>query len=165
MSEAALRHALTPADRPAIEAILRESGAFRDEEVAVGLELVDETLDPGPSTDYQWVVAERSGRVVGFACYGPVPMTDGTFDLYWIAVGREEKGSGLASRLDEAVAERVRSVGGRWVLAETSSTPPYTAARRFYAKRGYDLVERIPDFYREGDDRLTFGKRLDRNSP
>lgn len=165
MVEVALRHKLKAGDRPAIEAILRESGAFREEEIAVGLELVDETIDPRPDTDYQWVVAEQSGCVIGFACYGPVPMTVGTFDLYWIAVSTSERGTGVAVRLDEAVERRVRDSGGRWVLAETSSTEPYAAARAFYAKRGYALVERIPDFYRDGDDRLTFGKRLDRRSP
>lgn len=162
MADLVLRHDLRPEDRGSIAAILGGSGAFRDEEVAVGLELVDETLSPRPDTDYLWVVAERGGEMLGFACYGPVPMTDGTFDLYWIAVASAARGSGVASRLDDAVAKDVASRGGRWVLAETSSTAPYAAARRFYAKREYWLVERIPDFYRDGDDRLTFGKRLRR---
>jgi ribosomal protein S18 acetylase RimI-like enzyme len=160
MSEMVLRDTLRPEDRGPIAAILRSSGAFRDGEVAVGLELVDETLNPRPDTDYLWLVAERDGSILGFACYGPVPMTEGTFDLYWIAVATEAHGSDVASRLDEAVADDVRRRKGRWVLAETSSTEPYNAARRFYQKQGYTLVERIPDFYRDGDDRLTFGKRI-----
>ena len=116
---------------------------------------------PGPSTDYRWFVADRGGQVVGFACYGPVPLTVGTFDLYWIAVDVKARGSGVASRLDEAVTREVRELGGRWLLAETSSTPPYAPAQAFYARRGYRLLERIEDYYRSGDDRLTFGKRLD----
>ena len=160
MAETKLRDKLRPDDRDPIEAILRSSGAFREEEILVGLELVDESLAPRPDTDYQWVVAESDSRMVGFACFGPVPMTVGTFDLYWIAVDNEARGSGVAILLDQGVEDEVRRLGGRWVLAETSSTEPYAAARRFYAKRGYTLVERIPDFYRDGDDRLTFGKRL-----
>jgi GNAT superfamily N-acetyltransferase len=148
-------------DRPEVARILESSGAFRPEEVAVGLELVDETLDPGPSTDYRWSVAEVDGRVVGFACFGPVPMTEGTFDLYWIAVEPESQGTGVASRLDGAVTEAVRGLGGRWLLAETSSTPPYAPARDFYARRGYRLIGKVEDYYRAGDDRLIFGKRLD----
>jgi predicted N-acetyltransferase YhbS len=74
---------LQPGDRPAIARILQASGTFQDTEVAIGLELVDESLNPGPSTDYAWFIAEHDGRVVGFACYGPVPLTVGTFDLYW----------------------------------------------------------------------------------
>jgi ribosomal protein S18 acetylase RimI-like enzyme len=153
---------LRRADRGAIAEILESAGVFRPEEVAVGLELVDETLHPGPSTDYRWWIAERGGAVVGFACYGPVPLTEGTFDLYWIAVAPAARGTSVAERLDRAATEDVRRAGGRWLLAETSSTPAYAAAHRFYEKQGYRLLEWIADFYRPGDDRLTFGKRLDR---
>ncbi len=74
--------------------VLESCDAFRAEEVAIGLELVDESLDPGPSTDYAWLLAELDGEVVGFACFGPVPLTEGTFDLYWIAVAPEAPGRG-----------------------------------------------------------------------
>lgn len=159
MTDVVLRD-LRPEDREPIAAILRDVGVFRDEEIAVGVELVEETLNPGPSTDYRWCVAERRGDLIGFACFGPVPLTEGTFDLYWIAVGPEARGSGVAARLDEAVTAEVCERGGRWLLAETSSTEAYAAAHRFYDKRGYQLLGRIADFYRPGDDRLTFGKRL-----
>ena len=161
-SIAALR-GLRPDDRPAIERILSEAGVFRPEEVAIGLELVDETLNPGPSTDYRWSIADREGRVVGFACFGPVPLTEGTFDLYWIAVDPAARRGAIARRIETAVAETIAREGGRWLLAETSSTPAYQAARRFYLASGYDLLGTIADFYRPGDDRIVFGKRLDRD--
>ena len=140
--------------------ILRYSGVFREEEIVVGLELFDETLAPRLDTDYEWVVAEVGESIAGFACYGPVPMTVGTYDLYWIAVAPEARGTAVATLLDEAVESRTKAKDGRWLLAETSSTAPFEAARRFYARRGYALLERLPDYYRDGDDRLTFGKRL-----
>ena len=161
MPDVVLRERVYPKDREPIGRILRHSGAFRADEIAVGLELLDETLNPRPDTDYLWLLAESDGQVVGFACYGLVPMTEGTFDLYWIAVDPSVRGTPVATILDDAVAKSVREKGGRWILAETSSTDPYSAARRFYSKRGYSLVECIPDFYRPGDDRLTFGKRVD----
>jgi ribosomal protein S18 acetylase RimI-like enzyme len=159
VADITLRTELRAEDRSAIEVILRGSGAFKEAEVAVGLELVDETLDPRPDTDYLWTIAERVGRLIGFACHGLVPMTDGTFDLYWLAVAADVRGAGVAGLLDRSVEEDVRRRGGRWVLAETSSTEPYAAARRFYEKQGYTVVGNVPDFYRDGDDRLTFGKR------
>jgi GNAT superfamily N-acetyltransferase len=152
---------LRPGDRAELLEILESSGAFRPEEIAVGLELVDETLDPGPSTDYRWWIAEGAGQVLGFACFGPVPMTEGTFDLYWIAVAPEARGTGVAAGIEQAVADSVRSLGGYWLLAETSSTEPYAPAHAFYARRDYRLLGRIEDYYRAGDDRLIFGKRLD----
>ncbi len=163
MSDLVLRHDVRPSDRRSIEAILRSSGAFREEEVQVGLELLDETLDPRPDTDYLWILAESpDSTLLGFASYGLVPMTEGTFDLYWIAVAGEARGRGIAVHLESAVVERLRLLKGRWLIAETSSTPPYEAARRFYERSGYRLLETIPEYYRKGDDRLTYGKRLDR---
>ena len=156
-----LRRTLKPSDRPEIALILQGVRVFRAEEVAIGLELVDESLAPTASTDYRWVIAERSGKVVGFACFGPVPLTEGTYDLYWIAVASAEHGSGIATRLDAEVTESVRAIGGRWLLAETSSTEVYARTHRFYEKHGYQRLERLPDFYRIGDDRLIFGKRMD----
>jgi ribosomal protein S18 acetylase RimI-like enzyme len=84
------------------------------------------------------------------------------FDLYWIAVDPAAQGTPVASTLDAAVTATVRAVGGRWLLAETSGMTDYGRAHRFYARMGYELLARIPDFYRVGDDQLTFGKRLDR---
>ena len=91
----------------------------------------------------------------------PSRLTVGTFDLYWIAVEPEARGSGVAARLDQAVTAAIRNLNGRWLLAETSSTAPYGPAQAFYDRQGYRLLGRIEDFYRLGDDRLTFGKRLD----
>ena len=151
---------LHPDDRAAIESILTSSGVFQPCEIRIGLELVDESLNPGPSTDYRWLLAELGGKVEGFACFGPVPLTVGTFDLYWIAVSPEARGSGIAKQLDDAVTGAVGDLGGRWLLAETSSTESYAPAHAFYARQGYRLLGRIADFYRPGDDRLTFGKWL-----
>ena len=103
----------------------------------------------------------RDALVLGW-CFGFAHFLVG---LYWIAVAPGSRGSPVASMLDDVITREVRESGGRWLLAETSSTPPYAAAHRFYAKSGYALLERIPDFYRPGDDRLTFGKRLDGHAP
>ncbi len=157
---------LRAGDRPAIAAIVAAIPAFRAEDEAIALELVDEALDPTPDTDYAWMIADRAGQVVGFACFGPVPLTDGTFDLYWIAVAPDATRRGIAARLDAAVTLAVRGQpGARWLLAETSSTADYVAAQTFYRRQGYRLVGRIADYYRPGDDRLTYGKRLDEDAP
>ena len=157
---------LRSTDRPGIAALLAATPAFRPEEATIALEMVDETLDPRPDTDYEWVVAEQAGRLVGFACFGPVPLTLGTFDLYWIAVDPATTRLGVATKLDEAVLAQVsKRPGARWLLAETSTTPEYAPACAFYGRRGYRLLGRLADYYRPGDDRLTFGKRLDGRNP
>jgi ribosomal protein S18 acetylase RimI-like enzyme len=152
---------LRPADREPIGRILRAAGVFGAAEVAVGLELVDGTLEPGPATNYRWVVAEGDGQVLGFACFGPVPMTQGTFDLYWIAVDPRLQGRGLGRRLVAASEAAIRAGGGgRRLYVDTSSTPAYAPTRAFYAACGYAPAAELPDFYAPGDGKVILCKVL-----
>ena len=54
----------------------------------------------------------------------------------------------------------VRRGGGRLLLIETSSQESYGSTIRFYERAGYELVARIPGYYRPGDDKLVFAKSL-----
>ena len=36
--------------------------------------------------DYEFTGAFEDERLLGYACTGPTPATEGTFDLYWLAV-------------------------------------------------------------------------------
>jgi ribosomal protein S18 acetylase RimI-like enzyme len=94
------------------------------------MELIDEALHEGEESGYIIVVAEVlnvSAVVEGYACYGPTPMTDGVFDLYWIAIHPEAQGRGVGRRLVRYVEDDIRSRSGRMLLIETSSRDGYDA--------------------------------------
>lgn len=154
--------ALREDDRKPLVDMTRATGVFRDDEVEVADELLGDALARGALSDYRVIVVDRDGLVCGFSCHGQVPMTDATYDLYWIVVSPELHGRGVGGFLLGAVEEDVRRAGGRWVIAETSSTPVYAATRRFYETHGYAPVGDVPDFYRLGDGRVTYGRRVDR---
>ncbi len=99
-------------------------------------------------------------HVIGYVCYGPTPMTEGTWDLYWIATDQEHRGRGVAGALCDAMEAEVREKGGRLLRVETSHTDGYGQAHRFYERHGYPEVSRIRDFYKQGDDLITMVKRL-----
>ncbi|MFN0243944.1 MAG: GNAT family N-acetyltransferase [Planctomycetota bacterium] len=149
---------LARSDRAPIESILRATGVFNDAEVAVALELVDAPSEVG----YRFLVAECDGRVAGYACFGATPMTDGVFDLYWIAVDPTLHGQGIGRRLMDATRAAVRATSGRMIVIETASKPSYDATRAFYLAYGCREVARIPDFYARGDDKVTYVVALDR---
>ncbi len=149
-------------DRPALVELTCACGAFREDEVAVADELICEAQREGSSGDYQVLIAEDGGKILGWACYGLGPMTDATFNLYWIVVSPDEQRRGIGGQLLEEVERRVCAAAGRWLLAETSSTAAYESTRAFYGRRGYRLLGEIGDFYRIGDGRITIGKRFDR---
>jgi len=71
------------ADRPAVAEIVGAVGNFNQSEIDVALELVDIYLNNRNQKDYYIVVATDSeSRVHGYACWGSVPLTKGTYDLY-----------------------------------------------------------------------------------
>jgi D-alanine-D-alanine ligase-like ATP-grasp enzyme/ribosomal protein S18 acetylase RimI-like enzyme len=157
----ALRGELLPADRGAVERIVRATGYFSEEEVAVALELVDDNLARGEAGGYSFVVASRAGEVVGYACYGKVPATRDSWDLYWIAVDPALQGQGVGAVLSARAAALVRALGGRRLYAETSGRAQYLSTRRFYEASGYEIAARLPDFYGPGDDKVIYALRLD----
>jgi len=154
---------LERSDRPVIEKMVVSTGKFNEVEVAVALELVDEALDRGEESGYFFAVLEHGKNhavVQGYVCYGPVPLTQGAYDLYWIVVDPESQGKGVGSHLLKYVETDVLHRGGRMILIETSSQESYGATVRFYERSGYHLEARIRDFYRVGDDKLVFQKEL-----
>ncbi|MDI6845623.1 MAG: GNAT family N-acetyltransferase [Candidatus Saccharicenans sp.] len=146
-------------DRQPVLELIRATGFFNEAEIQVATELIDIYLNNPDQRDYHIVVVEdESGNVAGYMTYGPTPLTEGTWDLYWIAVSPGAQGKGYGRQLVNWLEDRVRESGGRLILIETSSQPKYLPTRKFYEKLGYAEIARIPDFYRPEDDRVIFGK-------
>lgn len=150
-------------DRGPLATLLRSVESFGEAEVEVALELIDEVIARGPATSYRVLVAigdDEDEPLLGYVCFGATPMTETTFDLYWIVVDPRARGRGVAGVLCAALEHHVRDAGGKNIRVETSSQDEYTAATRFYRRQGFEERGRIPDFYRIGEDLLTFVKRV-----
>lgn len=143
-----------------ILALARRTGVFTSCEVAVIKELVEIQLGNPNQKDYRSFIVEADSHIVGFACYGPTPMTDGTYDLYWIFVHPSHQGRAVGSALLGEVERAVRLAKGRMMIVDTSSTRPYLPARRFYQKHGLRKVAEVKHYYRPGDSRLTYVKQF-----
>jgi ribosomal protein S18 acetylase RimI-like enzyme len=157
---------LRAADRAPLAALLRATDAFTEEEVGVALELIDAGLagTPPRPDDYRFFVAEldagSSPAVAGYVCYGLAPLSDGVYDLYWIAVDPQRQGRGVGRALLAAVEDDVRRRRGRTILIETGGKASYAPTRAFYEAAGYAELARIPDFFRAGDDKVTYARRV-----
>ena len=152
---------LVERDRARLLSILIRTRAFTSAEIDVAMELIDSVLNDPNQKDYQiYCLADDQDQVIGYICYGSVPMTEGTFDLYWIAVDPDFQEKGAGSKLLSFLDEVVKSEGGRLILADTSTIPQYEKTQRFYLKNGFKEVARVPDYYYPGNDRVTFWKKL-----
>jgi len=150
-------------DSASIEKILIETKHFNDDEIKIAMELIDVYISDAKQTDYIIQVCEddETKNVCGYICYGKRPLTDSTYDLYWIAVDANIHGKGIGSSLVKFMeTDLKKNYKARLVLIETSGKHGYENERKFYAKNGYDVQTTIKDFYRQGDDLVVFRKYI-----
>lgn len=155
-----LRATVLSGDADAVRDIVVSTGLFRPDEIAIAVELVEERLRAGPTSGYHFLFAEREGHVIGYSCYGPVPLTLQSYDLYWIAVRKECQGSGIGRLLLSRAEADIARLGGRRVYIETSSKAIYHDTRRFYERNGYRAEAALKEFYAPGDDKVIYVKAL-----
>jgi ribosomal protein S18 acetylase RimI-like enzyme len=152
---------MTLADRAAIAELIVSVENFNQSETDCALELVDIYLHDKKQSDYRVDVAEDSAsKVHGYACWGPVPLTRGSFDLYWIATRPDSRGRGFGRALMKHVEREAILLRGRLLLLETSSKQSYLKTVEFYHRLDYEEIARIKDFYDVGDDKLILARKL-----
>jgi ribosomal protein S18 acetylase RimI-like enzyme len=156
-----LREKLEPSDVDAVRRLVARTRMFSAEEVEIAAELVEETLRRGKASGYEFVIATERDRFAGYSCFGRIPGTESSFDLYWIAVDPELQGRGLGRLLLARSELRVREAGGRRLYVDTAGRAQYEPTRRFYAAAGYAVEATLADFYAPGDAKVIFAKRLD----
>jgi ribosomal protein S18 acetylase RimI-like enzyme len=148
---------LVPDDTGDLLKVLKNTGVFKDYEIDVADEVIQDSLKPA-SDYFSFCAVNEFNRAVGFVCCGPTPCTSGTFDLYWIAVDPGHQGNGIGKRLLHQAESFVLERGARLMLIETSATSDYDNTRSFYLGNGYNQLAIIPDYYRPGDDKIIYGK-------
>jgi len=151
---------MTVYDKPVIIQTLKDIAEFTPDEVTVAEEVIDSYLRDSTSSGYHVFVAEIGSSIAGYICYGPTPLTEGTWDIYWLAVAPKQQSQGIGKALLAFAEDRIQQTRSRMILIETSSKPEYAATRRFYRAQDYKLACRIADFYTTNDDKLIFQKRL-----
>jgi ribosomal protein S18 acetylase RimI-like enzyme len=145
--------------RDALASILRRTPEFKEDDHEVALELIDLGIRKEDTYRF-WVEEDEKGSARGYICFGPTPMTRGTFDLYWVCVDPEAKGKGIGRGLVARMEEELQREGARLVRVETAGSPEYAATRAFYDAIKYEVVARIRDFYWPGNDLFIYGHYL-----
>jgi GNAT superfamily N-acetyltransferase len=148
-------------DKPALMEILNNTPEFTVEEVIIAEEVIDASLDEPETSGYYSLAAENEdGVFIGFISYGPVPMTQYAWDLYWLAIKHEFQGHGSGAALLKAAEQKIAQAGGRMAFIETSGKAQYDKTRRFYITNNYIEICNIPDFYAPGDAKVLYQKIL-----
>lgn len=161
METISYRSYIIDSDPDTIERIVRSSGFFYEDEIPIARELAEETLKFGEKSGYRFVFADLGNTTIGYAAYGFIDGTDGSYDLYWIAVDECARGKKIGKGILREVVSELIKVKARQLIAETSSLPKYEPTRAFYLNNGFVQQAVLPDFFRMGDDKVFFVLRVD----
>jgi len=155
------RHEVRPDDDLHVREMVISTGFFYDFEVPVAVELVRDGIEEGEKSGYYFIFAEVDGKPVAYTCYGAIAGTEGCYDLYWIVTHNGYRGRGIGKLILEETQRAIKEMGGRLIVAETSSLEKYAPTRHFYDTMGYLKEAEIDDFYKKGDGKVFYIKRLD----
>jgi ribosomal protein S18 acetylase RimI-like enzyme len=158
--EVVFRFDIRPTDPEAIEGIVRSTGFFHEHEIPVARELAEERLTKGPECGYHFIFAETEGVIVSYSCFGPIPCTNGSFDLYWIVTHNDYRGSGIGAEVLRETICKVKEMKGRLLIAETATKDQYLPTRKFYEKNEFTCEAIINDFYEPGDGKAMYIYRI-----
>ncbi len=128
----------------------------KDKEIAV--ELIEHCLEYDDGEYIIDCVLEKD-KVIGYICYGEASLTEGVYEVYYIAVDPVYQGKGIGKFLMESVEKKLKPKA-RMIHIETSSDKTYLPTQKFYEKLNYKEIARIRDFYKVGEDKILYEKRL-----
>jgi ribosomal protein S18 acetylase RimI-like enzyme len=153
-----LRNEVSLADPDTITTIVTSTGFFREDEILVAAELAEERLQKGADSGYEFLFAEIAGETVAYSCYGLIPCTLQSYDLYWIVTHRDFMNRGIGKHLLQETEKTIILAGGKGIYVETSSKDQYIPTRAFYENNQYLLRARFENFYAPADDKLVYVK-------
>jgi ribosomal protein S18 acetylase RimI-like enzyme len=157
----------TPDDTIALIALAAASGLFDPSQTddlaqmlvhAVSLKENRHFSDRNETQDI-WLT-DYDNEPVGMAYIAPERMTEGTWNLYLIAVHPDRQKQGRGKALLGYVEQMLMERGERILLVETAGTDDFEYVREFYRQNGYEEEARIREFYAAGIDKIVFRKAL-----
>ena len=149
----------TPDDTNALLTLAEATGLFESNQIEELAQMLNQHFNEEADSQGVWFTDDDS-EPVGVAYVAPERMTEGTWNLYLIAIHpdrqRQGRGAALLRHVEQMLAER----GERVLLVETSGLEDFEYVRAFYRKIGYAEEARIRGFYKAGDDKIIFRKSL-----
>jgi ribosomal protein S18 acetylase RimI-like enzyme len=158
--ELKIRSFVRPDDVNQVREIVSSTNFFHDYEIDVAVELLQENLAKSKESGYNFLFVEMDGKTVAYSCFGLIPCTISSFDLYWIVVHNDYRNLGIGKKLLSLTEQTIIEMGGTVIYAETSSQPSYEPTRKFYLSNKYYEEARLKDYYKKGDDKLVYSKHL-----
>ena len=122
-------------------------------------EMISEYLK-NPNSEEVWFTEIKHGKAISIGFCAPEKLAEGTYNLYAIGVRSDFQSQGTGRRMMTFIEKHLRANGHRILIVETSGIDDFELTRKFYEKLGYHREAVIRDFWKDGDDKVIFWKRL-----
>lgn len=150
---------ITQDDTTALIALAEATGLFEPSQTEDLSQMLFDHFNDKAKTQEFWFT-DYDNEPVSVAYVAPERMTEGTWNLYLIAVHPHHQRQGRGKSMLQYVEKMLTEKGERVLLVETSGTDDFKYIREFYRKSGYEEEARIREFYAAGVDKIVFRKKL-----
>jgi ribosomal protein S18 acetylase RimI-like enzyme len=148
--------AVTKSDIDGLKKVVDSSELFPSEYLD---EMISDYFN-NPETQDIWFTYIDNDQQVAIGYCVPEKLTDGTYNLLAIGVSQDAQRTGIASQMMNYIEQLLKQKDGRILIVETSSDDAQIGARNFYKKIGYTQAAVIKDFWKDGEDKIVFWKKL-----
>jgi ribosomal protein S18 acetylase RimI-like enzyme len=149
-----------PNDKDAMTSLFSALNLFNPDELQFMSELVDNFINKTLGEGHYWIVNDDNNVISSAAYYAPESFGQNVYNLYFIGVLPSEQGKGIGSSMLEYVEKHLKELKQRLLLVETSGMPNFAKTREFYSKNNYEKEATIREYYKEGDDKVIYRKKL-----
>jgi ribosomal protein S18 acetylase RimI-like enzyme len=149
--------------RPIIEADIEYLKDVLDSIELFPSEILEDMISDyftNPDNEEIWFTGIDHDIPISLGYCAPEKLTDGTFKLYAIGVKNNLQGKGIGKLMMTFIAEELRLSGHRILIVETSSTHDFELTRKFYENLSYSKEAVIRDFWKDGDEKVIYLKKL-----
>jgi len=154
------RYNIKKTDLVYLKKIIKDNVFFKQEEQKIAISLIEEYLIKKKASGYNFIIAIYDNKIVAYTCYGKIPCTKNSYDLYWIVVDKKQRGYGFGTKILKETEKKIKLIKGKNLYIETSSKKVYLNTRNFYLKNAYKVAAVIKNFYKLKDDKYIFVKKL-----
>lgn len=154
---------LTKKIRPVVKSDINDLKIVVDSSELFPSEYLDEMTSDyfnNPETQDIWFTCIDNDKPVAIGYCVPEKLTDGTYNVLAIGVNKDFQRQGIAREMMNYIEQFLQKSDGRILIVETSTDDAQIGARVFYENIGYKNIATIKDFWKDGEDKIVFWKRI-----